>query len=237
MFAEFLNRNEFYHKYMQLLATRMAIGNIEMENQAISGSISENYMDIYNNMEAFRQLLDSDAEKISPYDISSVATIINNGVYEGFRKTQVEVRKAQHFYPIPAREVLQKMYSLMDNYYNIWNILSVYEKEARFHIELVRTQPFEDGNKRTSRILTNYNLCRQNKAPIIISGRETDTYFSYIDNYDVDGFSKFLETKSKEELEVMMHLYEKICGDDFLGEKECAPNSLVYVYKQNFHSN
>ena len=33
MFAEFLNRDKFYQKYMQLLATRMAIGNVEMEKQ------------------------------------------------------------------------------------------------------------------------------------------------------------------------------------------------------------
>lgn len=234
MFAEFLKRDEFYQKYMQLLATRMAIGNVEMENQYIPGSLSENYIDIYNNIEAFRRLIETNPDKIMPYDLVDIASMVNNGVYEGFRKTQVDVRKAKNFFPIPAREVIPKMYSIMDNYYNIWNVLPVYEKEARLHIELVRTQPFEDGNKRTSRILTNYNLCKQNKAPIIISGRETDEYFGYIDDYNVEGFTKFLKEKSDAELQVMMSLYEKICGDGNIREQEPSENSVAYVYKKNF---
>lgn len=235
MFAEFLKRDEFYQKYMQLLATRMAIGNVEMENQYISGSLSENYIDIYNNIEAFRHLIEINPDRITPYDIADIAYTINNGLYEGFRKIQVEVRKAQKFYPIPSRKVIPKMYSIMDNYYNVWNVRPIYEKEARLHIELVRTQPFEDGNKRTSRILTNYNLCKQNKAPIVISGRETDEYFGYIDDYNIEGFTTFLETKSKEELQVMMSLYIKICGDGSIYEEEPAQNSVAYVYKKNFN--
>lgn len=235
MFAEFLRKDQFYQKYMQLLATRMAIGNIEMENPNIQGTMSEHYLDIYNNMEAFRQLVEENKDKITPYDIASIAYQINDGEYNmGFRKTQVQVRKAQNFYPIEAINVIPKMYTLMDNYYNIWNILPAYEKEARLHIELVRTQPFEDGNKRTARILMNYNLCKQNKAPIIISGKETNKYFGYIDDYDVDGFSEFIKAKSKEELEIMMSLYKSICKSDSLLEEESKPNSIVQVYKKTF---
>lgn len=230
MFAEFLRRDEFYQKYMQLLATRMAIGNIEMENPNAHGSMADHYLEIYNNMEAFRQLIEENKDKITPYDIANIAYRVNNEEYDGFRRTQVEVRKAKNFFPISAKDVIPKMYSIIDNYYNIWNILPVYEKEARLHIEFVRTQPFEDGNKRTARILTNYNLCKQNKAPIIISGKETDKYFSYIDDYDIDGFAEFLKLKSREELEVMMTLYKSICGDDSLIEE----NSVAQVYQKTF---
>ena len=81
----------------------------------------------------------------------------------------------------------------------IWNILPVYLKEAKLHIELVRTQPFEDGNKRTARIITNYNLVKQNRAPIIIEKEELDEYWNYINNYDVEGFTNFLKNKSQKE--------------------------------------
>lgn len=235
MFAEFLKKDKFYEKYMQVLLTRMAIGNVEMENPDIQGTMSERYFDIFNNIEAFRQLVEENKDKITPYDIADVAYRVNNGEYNrGFRKTQVEVRKAKNFYPIEACYVVPKMYSLMDNYYNVWNMLPVYEKEAKLHIELVRTQPFEDGNKRTARILTNYNLCKQNKAPVIINGIETDKYFDYIDDYDVDGFAEFLKTKSKKELEVMMDLYKTICKSDSFVEDEEKSNSFVYVYKKQF---
>lgn len=232
MFAEFLSRDKFYQKYMQLLATRMAIGNIEMENPNMKGTMTDHYLDIFNNMEAFRKLIEDNKGIVTPYDIADVAFRVTNEMYQGFRKTQVEVRKAKKFYPIAASDVIPKMYSIMDNYYNVWDILPIYEKEARLHIELVRTQPFEDGNKRTARILTNYNLCKQNKAPIIITGVETDKYFSYIDNYDIDGFAEFLKEKSKSELGVMMTLYRSICGTDSLLAEESTPNSLVHVYKK-----
>ena len=98
-----------------------------------------------------------------------------------------------------------------------------------------KAQLFNDGNKRTARILTNYNLCKQNKAPIVISGRETDEYFGYIDDYNIDGFTKFLETKSKEELQVMMSLYMKIRGDGSIYEEEHDKNSVAYVYKKSFN--
>ena len=100
------------------------------------------------------------------------------------------------------------VYSAFDSYHNIWLNLDTYEREARLHIELVRIQPFEDGNKRAARILTNFNLCYQNKAPVIITGSETDEYFGYIDDYDVEGMRKFLDKKSHEELNIMMDLYQ-----------------------------
>ena len=67
MFAEFLNRDEFYDKYMSILATRMAIGNMEMESPP--GTISEKYIDILNNMEAFTNLINSDIDRLTPDDI------------------------------------------------------------------------------------------------------------------------------------------------------------------------
>ena len=233
MFAEFLNRDEFYDKYMSILATRMAIGNMEMESPP--GTISEKYMDILNNMEAFTNLINSDIERLTPDDIKKCANIINDHIFDGFRRTTVTVRKAKNFFPIPAYMVIPQMYNILNNYYNVWNELPIYLKEAMLHIELVRAQPFEDGNKRTARILTNYNLCKQNKAPVIISGCETDKYFAFIDNYDADGFAKFLEEKSRKELEVMLELYMKICGDDcFLTNTEEQENSIPYVYKRTF---
>ncbi len=117
MFAEFLNRDEFYDKYMLNLATRMAIGNVEMESAP--GTVSEKYIDILNNMEAFTNLINSNIERITPNDIKKCANIINDHVFDGFRKTAVTVKKAKNFYPIPARDVPQKMYSVINNYYNV----------------------------------------------------------------------------------------------------------------------
>lgn len=236
MFAEFMKKNSFYKEYMQLYAGRFAIGNLEMENPNLLIHTPVSTIEMYNNMNAFMRLIEKDKDTLTPYDIVDVAEDINrdlNFFNKGFRTTQVEVRKAKKFFPPPAREVIPKMYALCNAYNNIWNILPNYEREARFHIELVRIQPFEDGNKRTARILTSYHLCKQNKAPIIISGEENEQYFSFIDEYDVEGFTAFLERKSKQELEVMLTLYKTICGTSLQEDFEKVDGDGVHIYQMS----
>lgn len=216
MFASFLRKSEFYQKYMQLYAMRQAIANLEMEDNKTELLNPQRTQEMYNNVIAFEDILSKNPDKISPYDLVDIADNINMGIYtKGFRKTQVDVKKATKFYPPSPVEVPQKLYSLFDSYHKIWSDRPIYEKEARFHIELVRIQPFEDGNKRTSRILTNFNLCKQNKAPVIIPGSQTDEYFEYIDDYNVEGMTKLLMDKSEEEFEIMLDLYKSTCGDTF----------------------
>ena len=161
-------------------------------------------------------ILKANPDRISPYDLIDIAYNVNNEVYNRtFRTRPVEVPKAKHFRPAPAYELPMKMYSLFDSYHNIWTDLDIYEREARLHIEIVRLQPFEDGNKRSARILTNFNLLQNNKAPIVIPSSQTDEYFDYIDNYDVEGLAKLFKQKSEEELEVMMNLYRRMNGNAF----------------------
>ena len=40
--------------------------------------------------------------------------------------------------------------------------LTIYEREALFHIGLMRIHPFEDGNKRTAKIIMNANFFKKN---------------------------------------------------------------------------
>ncbi len=218
MFAEFLKKDEFYKKYMQLYAMRQAIGNLEMEDSKTEILYPNRTQEMFNNLNAFDNILAANPEKISPYDLIDIADDVNKnvGFYDkGFRRTQVEVVRAQNFFPPAGKDVAPAIYSLFNGYHKIWFDMPVYEKEAKFHIELVRIQPFEDGNKRTARILTNYNLCKQNRAPVVINGLDTDEYFGYIDNYDVDGFANFLKDKSNEEFKIMINLYRNIVGDSF----------------------
>lgn len=194
----------------------MAIGNIEMEKHIDYDKTHTNQViDMYKNINAFLKLIKNN-QAITPYDAIEIANDINcnEGISKGFRKIQVEIRIAD-FFPIPPYMVPQAIYSLFDNYNHTWRDLDIYEKEARFHIELVRIQPFEDGNKRTARIVTNYNLYRQNCSPVIIEENETKTYFSFINNYDIKGFTKYLKAKSKEEFQQMLVLYQLLKNQSF----------------------
>ena len=214
MYIRYLNKSNFYIKYMQLYAMRQAIANLQMEDQDTDLLSLDRTQAMFNNVIAFENALSKNIEKIGPYDLIDIAADVNNGIYpKGFRKTQVEVKRATNFFPPSAKLVPQSIYTLFDNYHNIWVDRPIYEKEARLHIELVRIQPFEDGNKRSTRILTNVNLWRQNKAPIIIPGCETDKYFSFIDDYDILGLAEYFRGKSEEEFQVMLELYRSLNGD------------------------
>lgn len=234
MFAEFLKQNEFYQKYMQLFTFRFTVGNLEMEDSKTEITDSNRAIEMYNNMNAFMKLIERNPDKLTPFDVIETADLVNKDIeffQKGYRKTQVDVKKAKYFFPVPAREVPSKMYALFNAYNNIWCDLPVYEKEARFNIELVRLQPFEDGNKRTSRIIMNYNLCKQNKAPVVISGKDNDEYFRCIDEYDVESLTKLIKEKSENELEVIINLFRSICGDEIVSEcdeKDAKISTLMF---------
>lgn len=216
MFAQFFRKTGFYDKYMQLYAMRQAMANLQMEDDKTDLLSPIRTQEMYNNVIAFENILAKSPDKVSPYDLIDIASDINGSTYnKGFRRTQVEVKTAKNFFPIPPREVPQAIYSAFNAYHNIWIDLPVFLREAKIHIELVRIQPFEDGNKRSTRILTNYNLCKQNKAPIIIPGVDTDKYFAFIDNYDADGLAKYFRDKSEEEFQIMLELYRSTYGNEF----------------------
>ncbi len=230
MFVEFMNKNEFYEKYMLLFSTRFTVGSLEVEDSEFQLTEPKDAIKIYNNMLAFNSLIEKGIDKMTMSDIININNMVNKGLnyfQPGFRRVQVDVRGAD-FFPTAPNLVPMEMYTLFDNYYNIWNDLSVYEREAKFHIKFIRIHPFEDGNGRTGRIIMNYNLCRQNKAPIIIDSDERKEYFDYIGNYDEVGFAKFIEKKSNEELETMIEFYENICGDS-LTEEEVESDEDVKI--------
>lgn len=241
MFIEFLTQKEFFDKYMDIFATRFTVGNLEMEDEETDVADPKRVIEMYNSKYTFVSLIKSKKENLSPYDLIDINENIHKDIFffpRGFRRTQVGVKKAKHFFPIPAYQVPQKIYSLFNNYYNVWKDLPIYEKEAMLHIELVRLQPFEDGNKRVARVVTCYNLCNQNKAPIIITGKETDEYFGYIDEYDIPSLTKMFKEKSENELEVMINLYRRICGDKICSEEPGKNNiSLMnLVAEENIKS-
>ena len=56
---------------------------------------------------------------------------------------------------------------------------------AKSHWSFIRIHPFDDGNGRTVRLLTNYALLRNNLPPIVIKSDERDRYISGLQNADL----------------------------------------------------
>lgn len=56
---------------------------------------------------------------------------------------------------------------------------------ARSHSRFLQIHPFDDGNGRTARLLTNYVLLRHDLPPLVIKSAERDRYIGALQNTDV----------------------------------------------------
>lgn len=134
--------------------------------------------------------------------IKEINETINKNIKEteGYRKVQVFIRGSDHIPPKP-----EQIPNLMNYYvYNYNNdTQNIFNKIAKYHIEFEKIHPFEDGNGRTGRLLINYELIKNNIAPVVISKENRVKYFEFIRSNDELGFAKWLEDLSKEENERM----------------------------------
>lgn len=117
---------------------------------------------------------------------------------EGYRKVQVFIQGSEHIPPEP-----EKVPNLM--LYYIYNYehdeQEIFTKIAKYHIELEKIHPFEDGNGRTGRLLINYELLKNNMFPVVIEKEDRIKYFEYLRDNDNLGLAKWLKELSDREEE------------------------------------
>ncbi len=208
VFKKLLQDENFKKKYFLFFLDRFVYQTADVEGDL---DVEKRKKLISNLLEAFNYIIDNNSPRLSPYDIIDVANIINrdSGI-EGIRKTHVSPGEFATWEVANAADILPSLYNLSNNYMRVWDLRDPYEREAVFHIELMRIHPFEDGNKRTAKLFTNAHLIKQNFPPIIMSENETKEYYEYINKYDVDGLTNFIKNKSKEELSSAISLYKML---------------------------
>jgi len=138
--------------------------------------------------------------------IKQINEIINTGIKDtkGYRKVSVMIKGSDHIPPKPE-ELNNLMLYYVYNYNNDLNE-DVFYKIASYHIEFESIHPFEDGNGRTGRLLINYELLKNNIAPIVIPKEERVKYFELLRNKDINGLSNFFKELSNLELERLKSL-------------------------------
>lgn len=141
--------------------------------------------------------------ELKEIDIINIAKLVNKNINEidGYRKTQVFIKGAEHI-PPRGMEIPMLMKYFIDNYNNtVFD--DIYEKVAYFHIEFERIHPFSDGNGRTGRVLMCLEFLKSNVAPAIVTKETKIEYINYIANRDVKGLTELLKKLSSAEEERM----------------------------------
>ncbi len=156
-----------------------------------------------NHKYAMSSMLEAirNGESLSEKLIINLAVLINKNIRDisGYRTVPVLIRGAEH-HPIPPRDIKQAMLYYVYNY-NHDEGRSIYEKIADYHIRFERIHPFEDGNGRTGRLLINFGLLSDGKAPIVIDQDDRSKYFEYLAKQDMIGLAGYIEEKSIKEQE------------------------------------
>lgn len=135
---------------------------------------------------------------VNHQDIKKLNETINKDIKdtEGYRKVTVFIRGSEHIPPEP-----EKVPNLMNYFVYNYNHdeQDIFTKIAKYHIELEKIHPFEDGNGRTGRLLINYELLKNNIPPIIISKDDKIKYFEFLRNNDSTGLAEWLKELSTAE--------------------------------------
>ncbi len=141
-------------------------------------------------------------------DIHSILmeNILVGGVY---RNVEVRITGAKHKPPAPS----EMYYQIKEFFSNInsKSDLNPIELAAWTHAEFVKIHPFIDGNGRTSRLIMNYKLMRNEFLPVSINTEDRLEYFNLLEEYAVNGnlapFVDFIAKLEEQQLDEYLSIF------------------------------
>lgn len=208
----YFDNPDFYQDYMEMFIFRLTFSNMAIERDLGEVADSKNAIRLRDNYRAFQKLLTMFSYDMSEDLIIDIANTINKSsmyISNGYRKLGRTLGDTNEPISDP-KDIKSDMEKLLYNYYNEWNNLDPYLREAKFNIEFLRIHPFEDGNGRTSRLLLNFNLMKQKIAPVIITDDLVDDYFNARNNFDEEWIANMFRVQSEKELEVIDGLTKEL---------------------------
>lgn len=154
-----------------------------------------------NHKYALSYVLEHLDEELTQSFIVDIAVIINKNISEisGMRTTQVFIKGAEHIPPAPNMLPQLMMYFVHNYNHTVYS--NIFEKIAANHIEFERMHPFCDGNGRTGRLLINYELLKNNCAPLVVPCEQRTKYFELISKGNITGLAEFFKELSETEYE------------------------------------
>ena len=202
------DNKEFLDRYFGSLVNRFTYSNM---------SNSKTTVILNDNMKTFNYLLGklSINEGMSKELIKTVANMVNSSnpyISNEYRKIGNVI--ADTDIPISSPDNIDTELSILLDYYNNqWSTLDAYQREALFNFYFIRIHPYEDGNRRTSRLILNFNLLRQGLSPVIITSELNEAYYKCIKYADVDSLARLFREQSLKENEFIDILYMDYCKE------------------------
>lgn len=197
-------------EYIELLVARVTHSSMSLEEDLGNVDDSQNAIKFRDGMKAFKYLLNQlyTFGKLTEETIVKVADMVNESslyISRGYRRIESDYLYGTNIPIARIDDIPKKMSSLLELYgqYPVETDADIFAREAAFHIQFIKIHPFEDGNGRTARLLTNYNLIREGRAPVVITSDLMEYYQSYIKNDDVLGMANLLSIQSRKEQEVI----------------------------------
>ena len=170
-----------------------------IENGKVSGMRASDVQKILNLKHAWEFIIDKDViqAKTDFYILSYIAGLVNEGFYEEggrIRGVPVTIGGSTYVPPIPNEiDVKEAINNIIAS--NISNI----DKAIELCLYCMRTQIFNDGNKRASVIFANHFLISQGEGLIVIPEKEVPEFkkllVEYYENKDTNTIKFFMKNK------------------------------------------
>ncbi len=186
-----------------LLEDKISVGN---------KSLREIY-EVVNHNKAFEYVKKciSDDKPLDESIVKDIHSILMENILIGgiYRNVEVRITGAKHKPPVPS-----EMYYQIKDFYNNLNSnaeLNPIELAAWTHAEFVKIHPFVDGNGRTSRLIMNYQLMRNEFLPVSINKEDRLEYFNLLEEYAVNSnlapFADFIAELEEQQLDENLSIF------------------------------
>lgn len=170
-----------------------------IENGKVSGMKAQDVQKILNLKHSWEFILDSDVIQANSdyYILCDIARLVNEGFYDQggrIRSVPVTIGHSSYIPPIPIESVVKE---------NIDRIRNQEKDAIEIAIELclycMKTQIFNDGNKRASVIFANHYLIGKGEGLLVIPESEVSEFkkhlIAYYEDRDTQSIIKFMKDK------------------------------------------
>ena len=194
-----MKANIYDQAILEGVATTFPQTETIIENGKVTGMRPTDVQKILNLKHAWEFIMDKDVIQAQTdfYVLSYIAKLVNEGFYEEggrVRGVPVAIGGSNYVPPIPNEvDVKESILNIISS--NLSNI----DKAIELCLYCMKTQIFNDGNKRASVIFINHFMIAQGEGLIVIPEKEVPEFkrllVEYYEDKDTSTIKKFLKEK------------------------------------------